>query len=397
MHNLKAFLVLVVALTGYYGLLAQPAGTDSLEMLLDKSAGKERVDLLNKLTYGYITNDSAKVSAYNSEALTLSHAIGYLRGEARAYTYRGVAEYLSGQLDAGHSNLRRGLALAEAAGDETLAAYTWLQLGNCSLEEVQMDSAMIFFKRSGAILKDSSDHVTLSKLYRNISALYGQRYQTDSQQYYLDRAIAIRRLMPDKSLLIETLAMKADLNLKLGNLPEAEKLVNEATQIVRDDRIDEEFRNDVRRLHALLLFRKGDFEKASVSFDSARNYFLQKSLLRKYVTLLIDVGREFTERGDYEIALDNLYTGLKVSRLHHFDLESTILRTQIGWINHYLGDPEHAVQMADEAMQQINPKKLLKGEVANGLTLKGVALTDLKKFNAAYVCLDSVLRIYKRF
>jgi signal transduction histidine kinase len=104
----------------------------------------------------------------------------------------------------------------------------------------------------------------------------------------------------------------------------------------------------------------------------------------------------FTERGDYEIALDNLYDGLKVSQLHDFDAESTIIRIQIGWINHFLGDPEHAVQMADEAMQ-INPQKLLKGEVADGLTLKGVALIDLKKFNASYVCLDSVQDIYKRF
>ncbi|MGC3943689.1 MAG: ATP-binding protein [Chryseolinea sp.] len=396
MHINKAFIVLIFALSGCTLAMGQPSGTDSLERSLGNIKGKPRVDVLNRLTYAYITNDSAKVSSYNSEALTLSHAIGYLQGEARAYTYRGVAEYLSGQLDAGHSNLRRGLALAVASHDDALAAYSYLQLGNCSLEEVQMDSAMIFFKRSRLILKDSADPVTLSKLYRNISALYGQRYQTDSQQFYLDRSIAIRRQLPDKNLLIEALAMKADLNLVLGNIKAAEKFTEEASRIVRDPSADQEFKNDVRRLHALLLFRKGDFDRASVLFDSARNYFMQKSLIRKYVTLLIDVSRVFTERGDYEIALDHLYNGLKVSQLHHFDAESTIIRIQIGWINHYLGDPEHAVLMADEAMQ-LNPQKLLKGEVADGLTLKGVALIDLKKFNASYVCLDSVLNIYKHF
>ncbi|MEJ1240935.1 ATP-binding protein [Chryseolinea sp. T2] len=396
MHITKAFIVLIIPLLGWTLSVGQPVGADSLERSLRATKGKPRVDLLNKLTYTYITNDSAKVSSYNKEALTLSHAIGYTQGEARAYTYRGVAEYLSGQLETGHSNLRRGLALAMASGDKELAAYTYLQLGNCSLEEVQMDSAMLFFKSSRAILKDGADPVTLSKLYRNISALYGQRYQTDSQQFYLDRAIAIRRTLPNKNLLVEALAMKADLNLVLGNIPAAEKLTEEATEIIRDPSTDQEFKNDVRRLHALLLFRKGDFDKASVLFGSARNYFLQKSLIRKYVTLLIDVSRVFTERGDYEIALDNLYNGLKVSQLHDFDAESTIIRIQIGWINHFLGDPEHAVLMADEAMQS-NPQKLLKGDVADGLTLKGVALIDLKKFNASYICLDSVLHIYKRF
>ena len=62
-----------------------------------------------------------------------------------------------------------------------------------------MDSALIFFKRSREVFKDSTDPATLSKVYRNISALYGQRYQIDSQQIYLDRAIRIRRLLPDKS------------------------------------------------------------------------------------------------------------------------------------------------------------------------------------------------------
>ena len=98
--------------------------------------------------------------------------------------------------------------MATDAGDRSLRGYAYLQLGNCSLEEVQMDSALIFFKQSREIFKDSTDPATLSKLYRNIGALFGQRYQTDSQQLYFDRAIRIRRLLPDKTLLIEALALE---------------------------------------------------------------------------------------------------------------------------------------------------------------------------------------------
>ncbi|HTF21457.1 MAG TPA: ATP-binding protein [Chryseolinea sp.] len=396
MHSTKAFVALVVTLLACGEIFGQPAGADSLERSLSASQGERRVDLLNQLTYTYITLDSAKVNEYNQQALVLSHSIDYVKGEARAYTYRGVAAYLSGRLEEGHRNLNRGLHLAKEVSDEKLSGYAYLQLGNCSLEEVQMDSAMIFFKRSREVFRDSTDPTTLSKLYRNISALYGQRYQTDSQKFYLDRAITIRRLLPDKNLLIEALAMKADLNLVLGDIPAAEKLTQEASLIVRERPEDLEFKNDVRRLQALLLFRKGNFDDASILFDSARNYFLQKSLIRKYVSLLIDVSRVFVERGDYEIALNNLYDGLKVSQLHHFDAETTIIRIQIGWINHYLGNPEYALLMADEAMQR-NPQKLLRGDIADGLTLKGVALIDLKKFNASSICLDSVLHIYRRF
>jgi signal transduction histidine kinase len=389
---------IVLLISGFIScnIFAQIKSADSLEQRLDKVAGKQKVDLLNALTYKLITHDNEKVIAYNKQALALSKSIDYLSGEARAYTYRGVFEYLTGQLQEGHRDLNHGLQLATRAGDKPLRGYIFLQLGNCSLEEVQMDSALIFFKQSREIFKDSTDPATLSKLYRNISALYGQRYQPDSQQIYLDRAIRIRRLLPDKALLIEALVVKANTMLMLGEFSPAQALVIEAKKILSSRPEDDENRNDIRRIEALILFQKGAFDQASVLFDSARNYFLQKSLFRKYVTLLIDLGTIFSERGDYELALNNLYDALKLSQLHHFDAESTIIRIQIGWVNHYLGNPEQALLMVNEAMR-LSPKKLLRGDLANGLTLKGVTLTDLKKYSQSRACLDSVAQIYQEF
>lgn len=396
MYTRKAFVFLSILVILSPVAFGQIKSADSLEQVLKRAKGEVKVDVLNELTYLFITHDNAKVKAYNQQAIDLSKTIDYPKGEARAYTYRGVFEYLSGQLIEGHRNLNIGLQLATEAGDESLRGYALLQLGNCSLEEVQMDSALIFFQQSREVFKDSADPATLSKLYRNISALYGQRYQLDSQQYYLDRSIRIRRLLSDKSLLIEALGVKANTKLMLGDLATAELLVQEASDIISDRPEDNENRNDIRRIQALILFRKGEFDKGSVLFDSARNYFLQKSLFRKYVTLMIDVSKIFAERGDYEVALNNLYDGLRLSQLHHFDAETIIIRTEIGWVNHYLGNPGQALLMVNEAMR-LNPKKMLRGELANGLTLKGVVLTDLKKYDQARSCLDSVLQIYRKF
>jgi signal transduction histidine kinase len=392
----KAFLFLWLWGFVFLNVVAQVKSDDSLEQRLNRVDGKEKVDLLNALTYKFITQDNAKVLDYNQRALDLSKQINYLAGEARAYTYRGVSEYLSGQLVEGHRDLNRGLRLATEAEDESLRGYIFLQLGNCSLEEVQMDSALIFFKQSRAIFKDSTDPATLSKIYRNLSALYGQRYQIDSQQIYLDRAIRIRRLLPDKALLIEALSTKANMKLMVGDFTAAQELVDEATKFISTREEDDENRNDIRRIQALILFQKGEFDQASVLFDSARSYFLEKRLLRKYVTLLIDLGRIFSQRGDYELALNNLYDALKISQMQRFDADASIIRMQIGWVNHHLGNPEQALLMVSGAMR-LSPKKLLRGDLANGLTLKGVALTDMKRFPEARACLDSVLQIYREF
>src|SRR5688572_13305009 len=341
----KAFVFICISGLLSCPLFAQTKSTDSLEQKLSKINGTEKVDALNRLTYEFITHDNAKVITYNNQALALSKKINYLKGEAKAFTYRGVFKYLSGQLAEGHADLNQGLRMAIQAGDKALVGYAYLQLGNCSLEEVQMDSALIFFKQSREVFKDRTDPATLSKLYRNIGALFGQRYQRDSQQVYLDRAIRIRRLLPDKTLLIEALVLKAGSKLRLGELSEAQELVLEAKKNLSSRPEDNENRNDIRHIQSLILFQKGDFDQASLLVDSARNYFLQKSLFRKYVTALIDVGQVFYERGDYELALNNLYDAWRLSQLHHFEAESFIVRTKMGWVNHYLGNYEQALLM----------------------------------------------------
>jgi signal transduction histidine kinase len=393
MRSKKTYLLAYFLLLLPGVLAGQSRFTDSLEQKLANVTGEPRVDILNLLTYEYITIDTKKVLAYNTEALDLSKSIRYLKGEARARTYLGVHEYLSGQLPEGHRDLNTGLHLAQRANDTALYGYTLLQLGNCSLEEVEMDSAIRFFTLSRAIFQDSTDPATLSKIYRNLGALYGQRYQTDSQRYYFDRAIRIRRMLPNKSLLVEALVAKIKAKIELNEFQDAQNLLREADGFVSNRPGDEENLNDLRHIRALILFQRGKHAQADVLFDSARNYFLKKSLLRKYVTLLIDLGKVFTARGEYELALSNLYDALRLSQARHFDAESAIIRIQIGWIYQQLGNTSQALHMADDAIV-LHPRKLLLADRADALTLKGVVLTDMNKFVEAYKCLDSVLRIY---
>ncbi|MEO7990580.1 MAG: tetratricopeptide repeat protein [Chryseolinea sp.] len=388
--------LLLASLIGFLSsaALCQSRVTDSLEQLLDKSKGTEKVDILNQLTYEYITRDNQKVINYGKQAIELSKKINYKKGEAKAYTYKGVYEYSSGQFPEAHRDLHHGLSLSKVAGDRTLHGYTLLQLGVCSLEEVQNDSALLFFKKSYEIFKDSTDPTTLSKLYRNISALYGQRYQPDSQRIYLDRAIRIRRLLPSKVLLVDALVLKANITLRLGDFSGAEVLLNEAESFLKKYPDAEENRNDIFHLRALILFQKGKFDEAVVLFDSARNYYFRMTLLRKYVTLLADMGKVFSDRGEYELALNNLYDGLKLSELRGFNVETSIIRHRIGWVNYRLGDLDQALRLANEAMKA-GPQKPMQGDLASALTLKGVVLTDLNDFKHARPCLDSVLDIYR--
>jgi signal transduction histidine kinase len=377
------------------GVLGQGRIIDSLEQKLASSIEKDRVDILNQLTFEFISVDNGKVIKYGNEAIELSAKINYTKGEGIAHTFRGVHQYQTGQFTEARKSLHTGLRLSQLAGDRMNEGYTFLQLGNAGLEEVNMDSAYIYFRKAYSIFKDSSHAENLSKVYRNMSALFGQRFQADSQQYYLDKAIAIRRLLPDQSYLIDALAIQATNKLSTGNLEAAEKLLNEADQILKRYPNDLENLHDVKHIRALILFQKGKFENAVVLFDSARNYYFRLELFRKYVTLLSDLAKIFSDRGEYELALNNLYDALRISMLKGFETESYIIRTRIGWINFHLGDYQQALRLADETLRS-RPKKLLKADLANALTLKGVVLTELNRLTEARHALDTVLALQQR-
>jgi tetratricopeptide (TPR) repeat protein len=169
--------ILTLCIFCFLGLpgIAQSRLTDSLELQLKTISGDQRVDILNQLTYEFISVDNVKAVNYNDQAVQLSRKLNYLKGEAIAHTYRGVFESLSGQFPAARRNLHLGLSLSEKAGDRANKGYTLLQLGVLGLEVVENDSALFYFERAREIFKDSTNPTTLSKIYRNMSALYGQR------------------------------------------------------------------------------------------------------------------------------------------------------------------------------------------------------------------------------
>ncbi len=391
----KAFALLLVLSVVCSNAVGQSKVTDSLEQRLPQLQGKQKVEILNQLTYEFITHDNDKVVRYGNEAIRLSKQIKYIKGEAIAHTYRGVYEYLSGQFALAHQDLHRGLALSIQAGDRANQGYTLLQLGVCALEEVEKDSALFYFTKAYEIFKDSTNALTLSKIYRNMSALYGQRYQYDKQQLYLDRAIAIRRLLSDDILLADALILKAGNTLTSGDIATAEAMLDEAEKLVKDHYEDREDLNDVRHLRALIYFRKGRFDEAVVLLDSARNYYYSKSLIRKYITLLTDMGKVFSDRGEYELALNNLYDALRLSKEHGFEADTYSIRNRIGWVNFHLGDLTQALRLANEGLRD-GPKRQLQGDLADALMLKGVVLTELNEYIPAKACLDSVVDVYTR-
>jgi len=388
MNGGRFLLVLALTINSVFG---QSRLIDSLTNQLNKVEGIEKVDLLNRLTFEFISQDNDKASQYCSQSLALSNKLGYEKGAGVAYTYRGIYEYLAGEFSDGRANLRNGLRLAIKVKDVKNQGYTLVQLGNSYLNQALIDSSFIVYNNAYQILKDSTNPETLSKLYKNLSALYGVRSQYEDQKKYLLRCLKIRELLNNQDLIANALIGLASVYLREDDYATAAPIFKRIEKILKENPDDLRNLNDWRHQKALLLLRERKFDQASALFDSARTYYLRNSL-QSFVTLQTDLGRIFYERGEYEIALKSLYEGLRVAELKSFKVEIIDILLQLGWVNFQLGELKQSIVFADQALV-LAQENSLPNRVAEALTLKGVTLSGLKDFANAQKNLDQVLVI----
>jgi len=388
MNDGRFLFVLALTINSVFG---QSRLVDSLTNQLNKVDGIQKVDLLNRLTFEFISQNNDKANQYCSQSLSLSNKIGYEKGAGVAYTYKGIFEYLAGEFSDGRTNLRKGLRLAIKAKDVQNQGYTLVQLGNSYLNQSLIDSSFIFYDKAYQILKDSTSPEILSKLYKNLSALYGVRSQYEQQKKYLLRCLTIRELLNNQDLIANALIGLVSVYLREDDCDNAAAIFKRIEKILKEKPNDLKNLNDWRHQKGLLLLRERKFDQALALFDSARNYYL-RNYLQNFVTLQTDLGRVFYERGEYEMALKNLYEALRVAELKSFKVEIIDILLRLGWVNFQLGELKQSLVFADQALALAEDNSLV-NRVADALTLKGVTLSKSKDFANAKKILDQVLVI----
>jgi hypothetical protein len=89
MSSIRAFAVLFLLVLWGTAASGQGPIADSLEQILPQAAGRVKVDILNQLTYEYISRDNDKVVRYSNQALQLYMNIfpGNLRQLGKTFTW----------------------------------------------------------------------------------------------------------------------------------------------------------------------------------------------------------------------------------------------------------------------------------------------------------------------
>ena len=250
------------------------AQIDSLEQLLPTlPENKQKVDVLNELSYLYHNNDIQQTFDYANEAFALTNDLNYLKGKTAAFHNLGIANSISGNIQEAMKFNDKAIHLADSikaykllikayqskgfiqnlASNPEIAIQFFqksydlaeqenypsgiilacLSLGNSYADLEEFDKARVYYNRaisSGKSIKNKSD---IAWGLRSIAKTYYDEKNYTKADTIFKKALNIAREANDKRALSFALSEYANNHLKLGKKELAEQYMLESIQLIQ--------------------------------------------------------------------------------------------------------------------------------------------------------------------
>jgi len=160
---------------------------DSLESLLPSASGKEKVDILNGISYALIRHYSSKSDSLSSLSVQLAKEIDYKEGLAKALFCKGTNDYINGNFIEGLDLLHDAVDLYKAMADTAMIIDTYYQIAGVSYfsltdlkEGIRLVSECLRYS------SESGDKIREAQMYSTLQYLYATAGDADRALYFMD-------------------------------------------------------------------------------------------------------------------------------------------------------------------------------------------------------------------
>jgi PAS domain S-box-containing protein len=224
-----AFLLVLGSLLSGQGSQAQNHSVDSLRHLLKNTAEKEvRFAILTELTFRYRQSKPDSALHFGLGAIELGKQLGYRGKLAATYNFMGLAHLYKGELSRAFDNYQSALGLAEAAQDDSQIGHSHNNLGRLFLAMGDIEQSHDQFLLAQTAFEKSTDRPGLSYLYLSFADWYEQNKNYDSAISFAAKALALRRQLPSKSMLISAIIDMGQLHQRKKEYRQAARYFAEA-------------------------------------------------------------------------------------------------------------------------------------------------------------------------
>lgn len=331
---------------------AQRPVKDSLANLLkNKLPDKDRVNVLNQLSYQYYDFNDSLASEYAEKAFLLAKKIKYQRGLKYAYTMIGLGYSSKSEYRKAIENYRQSERIITEDKDNDAAdiAYNLTLLGNCYRETAEFDSSLFYYRKAARVVKNSRHD--LASIYKNMASVKLILWKNNEALGLLDTAshyLSPNRL-DSKYLQMDIWSYYGQVYKNLANYPLSSKYYE---KMCRDAYLLEDYYHQItcKLNQAELAFQQGNFT-TSLNFnfealDIARHYVFPP----QYVKVLIQIGEVYEELSQFDLAAEYFFKALKITEKLGLRFETAIIYSQLAWIKKDQHDYAVSLQYADKSL-----------------------------------------------
>ena len=162
------FLILISGRLG-----AQDRSIDSLKQLLTKTSNDSvTVELLNKLSFMFVTTDAAQAYPYGKQAIEIAEKSNFKRGLCQAYNNMGIIYDQKGQTDSALFYYNISLKLSQKIGNFNRQAAALSNIGYVYWSQGNYDKALDYTLKALAIYDTGSNYMSKAICIEHIAMIY---------------------------------------------------------------------------------------------------------------------------------------------------------------------------------------------------------------------------------
>ncbi|MDP2301730.1 MAG: tetratricopeptide repeat protein [Ignavibacteria bacterium] len=282
---------------------------DSLEIILKKSKGENKIKLLNDFADSLKDENPEQALTYAKEAHTLAANSGSAAEEVRSNDILSEIYFNLGKFDDAINVRLERLKEYESAGDKEKSAWTKFNIGLLYMEQNNFGKAEDFLTGALEEYEDINNRTGIGNCYVQLSIIYFQLNKLEKAAEFAFKCLKVREKIGEKQYLIDPLNILAVIYFSLEDYDKAAMYNSRAMEL----NIELDYKTGIANAYNVagsIHSKQGSHEKALENFNAAYQVHIQMNSERGTAGDLGNLGNTYYDMKNYDEALKYYVKGL---------------------------------------------------------------------------------------
>ena len=284
---------------------------DSLELLLNKLVGIEKVDVLNELAKDWVVYAPDISIQYAEEANELAQKNAYLKGEAIGYKNLGTGYLYSGKLDTALYFYHNAYEKYSAIEDLDGIASSLANSANIHSMKREYTLALENYNKANHFFEVLKDWHKVATTTRLIGIVYGNLYDYPKALTYFRRSVELAKQIGDDNILAYSYNNIAITYEALQDYNNAGLYYRKAIDVFEKTG-NLQGVNMAKANLSSTYANLNDFDNAIALLNDCINFSKETGDKFGYAMFLSNIGMMYNEKGDSDIAIDYIQQALQL-------------------------------------------------------------------------------------